>query len=192
MKTTYCVFVVGAVLWANAQAAIVLFNLRDLTGTTSIEAGLYEVDGVILTMTSTEGSLNQTANAFGVNHFDSGDLTAEIDGVAGAESLSFSFNATGLLDQLTFSSVGGSDYIRLTKNGGGAVDYSANTVSPSIAFTSSDVFKLEYVSGNGMSFDSISITSVPEPTSTILLGMGGLALLSRRKRTQRIRSIPKM
>ena len=37
--------------------------------------------------------------------------------------------------------------------------------------------------GENIGFDQISIVAVPEPSSTALLGLGGLALLARRKRS---------
>ncbi|MFC5050702.1 PEP-CTERM sorting domain-containing protein [Rubritalea spongiae] len=189
MKAKVCVFIVGAALWTNVQAAGILFDLRDTAYTSSIEAGSYEVDGVILSLSSPSGVLNQTTSNFGINHAGAGDDTAQIDGDAGAEVLLFSFDTSGVLEALNFSSVGGSDSFRVTKNGAGGLIYSANSVLPNLSFTASDVFEIEHISGNGVSFDSLSITAIPEPSSTLLLGMGGLALLSRRKRTHRIRML---
>ena len=37
--------------------------------------------------------------------------------------------------------------------------------------------------GENIGFDQVSIVAVPEPSSTALLGLGGLALLARRKRS---------
>ena len=42
--------------------------------------------------------------------------------------------------------------------------------------------KFNTPSGGGVGFDSI-IVSIPEPSSTALLGLGGLALIMRRKRS---------
>lgn len=187
MNNKLCVIVVGAALSANAQAASIVYDLLDTSYTASIESGSYELDGVTMSLGSAQGALNQTSSYFGVNHAGSGDDTDQIDfnpGDGEAEVLYFSFNTSGTLDRLNFSSVS-SDLLRLTKNGADVVngDVTTNIVNPNLSFTSSDKFELTYVSGNGMSFDSVTITAVPEPSSTILLGFGGLALLVHRKRS---------
>lgn len=193
MTTKYCTCVVGAALIANAQAASIVYDLLDTNYAASIEDnGFYDLGGVRMSLGSDQGDLNQTSIYFGINHDASGDDTDQIDfnpANGEAESLYFSFNTSGTLDQLNFSSVS-SDLLKLTKNGADVLngDISTNIANPNLSFTSSDQFELTYVSGNGMSFDSVTITAVPEPSSAILLGFGGLALLSRRKRSHRMRS----
>jgi len=42
--------------------------------------------------------------------------------------------------------------------------------------------RIVFNNGGGVGFDSI-IVSIPEPSSTALLGLGGLAFIMRRKRS---------
>ena len=178
------IFSVAAALISNVHAASIVYDLRDTGATSEIEAGSYTIDGVTMSLSSPQGALNQTSSHFGVNHTTTGGLeeTDQIDGVHGIETIIFSFNTAGTLDQLNFTEVGEFDALALTKNNLGVESITLNTLNLNISFLATDTFELTYVSGNGMSWNSSAITAVPEPSSFLLLGFGGLTLLSRRKR----------
>lgn len=197
MKTIYSVFVVATALCASLEAAGILYNLRDQSQTAAIESGAYTVDGVLLSLSAVDGTLNQTSGSFGINHSGAGDEPAQLDGVAGAETLLFSFDIAGTLNALDLSSFGSGDTFDLKKGGVSGVtilnlvDQGNSTIyTVNESFLAGEVFALTFtagvVEGGGASLDTISITAVPEPCSTFLLGMGGLGLLFRRKRTHRI------
>ena len=175
--------VIAAVI-THVQGASIVYNLRDTGATSAIESGAYTVDGVTMQLSTEQGALNQTSSGFGVNHSSSGgsEKTDQIDGVHGIETITFWFSEAGILDQLNFSSVGGEDELSLTKNNQEWVSITQNTPDLDLRFLASDRFHLSYVSGNGVSFDGAQITSTPEPSTFILLGFGGLALLVHRKR----------
>ena len=175
---------VAAALASNVQAASIVYDLRDAVATSAIEAGSYIVGAVTMSLSSDQGDLNQTSGGFGVNHTASGGLekTDQIDGVHGIETITFSFSSAGTLDQLNFTNVGVLDELALTKNNLDTASVTQNILDLNISFLATDEFQLTYVSGNGVSFDSAIITAVPEPSSALLLGFGGLVLLYRTRR----------
>ena len=88
----------------------------------------------------------------------------------------------------------GSDTGTISFNGGVATAWNTVSELPGnvgganfTAFTGApyDSYTITYTGGDYMTtaaFASMSITQVPEPTSAALLGLGGLALVTRRKR----------
>ena len=179
-------------LISNANAVTVVYNLVDQSFTSDIEAGSYLQGGVILSLGSTDGALNQTSTSFGINHSGgSSDETSQIDGDEGNETLTFSFNVSGVLNQLDFTQFGANDIFTL-KKGITTIFTLVDSGSSDVfligeSFTTSDVFSLTFtegsVIGGGASLDAIKITAIPEPSSSLFLGFSGLALLVRRKRS---------
>ena len=173
------------------NAATIVYNLRDTGQTAAIEAGAYTVDSVLLTMSSPQGSLNQTGTSnatasFGVDHAMVGDDTDTIDGLKGSEVFNFSFDVAGVLDQVFMSKYLPDETFDLKKNGvflmqftnQGAVD----EFNLSESFVSSDVFSITHTAGNGASLSSITITTVPEPSSSLLVACAVMLGLVRRRR----------
>ena len=191
MNKKLCIFSIAAALTSNVHAASIVFDLRDTGATNAIEAGSYTIDGVTMSLSSPQGALNQTTSSFGINHaIGFSDESAQIDGDEGAETLIFSFDIVGTLDQLSFSLFGENDKFTL-KKGTTTIFSIDDQDSPAAfivgeSFTPSDVFYLTFtegeVDGGGASLNAVQITAVPEPSSFLLLGFGGLTLLSRRKR----------
>lgn len=188
MRNIIILNLIGACFVApSVSAASVIFDLRDVTRTSQIESGLLSVDGVVMSISSPHGDLNQTTGGFGVNHGLAGDVTDEIDGGAGeSEIIVFSFAQAGVLDRLTMSSFGASDFFDLKLNGvivfSLADQRAEDEFSPAIGFTTTDVFSLTHTGGNGASFDRVEISTVPEPSSTTLFGLAGLGAVLRRRR----------
>lgn len=171
---------------STLSAATIVYDLRDAAQTTAIESGSYLVDGVKLSMSSDQGALNQTSSFFGINHGGAGDDTDQIDGVAGAETLSFSFETNGTLDLLVMSDYGTLDTFELRKNGTLVLNLvnqgQVDEFSPAESFIPTDEFTLTYTGGNGASLDSMTITTLPEPSGSLLLSIGGAILLLRRNK----------
>lgn len=124
--------------------------------------------------------------------FDHGNRTGNTETV---DYFVVDLGANGVLDDLTGAfSLGGDDTSFLT--GASSVDTSSQNGGPFstvTATTSALVAGNQYAlilsgaastgdASQGNLLDNVSLTQVPEPTSAALLGLGGLALLGRRKR----------
>jgi len=178
-----------------SQAATITFDLRNTLNTTAIEAGSVTQSGLTLTLTSAQGSLNQTSSSFGVNHPSSGDATSLLDGVNGAETINISFNQDVIITSLTLSSYthGGAETASLTIASFSPIDLVAQAAASDVYNFSSDnllnmgqTAQLAWLSGNGFSFDSITVETiasvVPEPNSILLLGLSGIIFACYRSR----------
>ena len=101
-------------------------------------------------------------------------------------SLSFEYSAlsTAAVIDITYD-VGGADQVLTFQNSSGQTW--ATETFDFIATSTSTTLTFEGTGGLGSiasaSIDNVSIVFVPEPSSTALLGLGGLALLMRRKRS---------
>ncbi len=144
------------------------------------------IDGITATLTANIGVLNTTAvSGFGVNAPGTGDETSLIDNVLGTESVSIVFNVPVRLDQIVLSDFfgGAGDLALLTING-----FAPGTLNPTAPaldvynFASNNTVPigqsiiLAFQAGNGFSFDSFSVTAVPEPASGLLLLIGLAAI----------------
>ncbi len=63
-----------------------------------------------------------------------------------------------------------------------------NQISGSVLWGALDVARIGFIDqtitwGSGINQDSITISAIPEPSSTILLGLGALSFFARRRRT---------
>jgi len=186
IKTTLLLFTTIAV---SQSSAAIIFDFRDTGNTTAIESGTVLISGLTATLSANSGVLNQTASSFGINATGSGDATALIDDGAGiAEIFSVQFDQDVILNSATLSlfSAGetanftfGATTIGITDTGSGSDVFNApaNTV-----LTTGQSISIAWTAGNGFSVDSLSVDLVPEPSSTLLLGLGSLALFTRRRR----------
>ena len=131
--------------------------------------------------------LNQTASSFGINVDGTtcGGLEQSglIDGGCTGESVAVIFSRDVILNSLRVSSFGSTDE-GLVTIGATTIDIlSTGTHSLGNTFLSGgSAWSLAFVAGNGFSFDSFTVTPVPEPSSLLLLGIGlvVLALIQRR------------
>jgi len=192
-----------------APAAPITFNLRDPAIELIDEVNSFSLTqgGLTATLFAVPTTfneppqrtleLNQTSSSFGVNVANTtcGGLedSSLIDGGCTPESVRIIFNLPVRLDQIVLSLyTPGSDSASLAIDG-----FAPTTLLPTPS--ASDIYNfssnntvpvgqsivLGYLAGNGFSFDSFTVTAVPEPTSLILLGIGWLAMgigaLRRRK-----------
>lgn len=188
MKTKTALIIFSTVAISKSSAAII-FDFRDTGNTAAIESGSVLIGGLTATLTANDGVLNQTASSFGINAAGSGDATALIDDGSGvAEIFSVSFDQDVILNSATLSlfSAGetanftfGATTIAITDTGSGDDVFNA---PPNTILTTGQLISLEWTSGNGFSVDELSVDFVPEPSSTLLLGLGSLAICIRRKR----------
>lgn len=102
------------------------------------------------------------------------------------ESLSFSFNQDLDINEVMFTSITGSDAGTLDIGATPFALTEAGTSSSDLVFltplrvTAGTVFTITGVTGT-FGFEGIDATLVPEPASLMLLGLGSLAMLSRRR-----------
>jgi hypothetical protein len=189
----------GLILTIVFVPAVQATTLFQLAGSATVEAVdeapsfSLTVDGITATLTANIGVLNTTqVSGFGVNAPGTGDNTSEIDGVLGTESVSIVFNVPVRLDQIVLSDffAGAGDLAMLTIDG-----FPAITLNPTPSaldvynFGSNNTVPvgqpivLAYQAGNGFSFDSFSVTKIPEPASGLLLFVGFMALYGLRLRS---------
>jgi hypothetical protein len=183
--------------FAPAGEATTLFQLAGSAAVEAVdEAASFPltVGGITATLTANVGVLNTTSTAFGVNHPTTGDPTDHIDGMFAIESVSIVFNLPVRLDQIELSDFTGGatgDLATLTIDGfapltliptAPALDvynFSSNNTVPA-----GQAIVLTWQAGNGFSFNSFSVTAVPEPASWWLLSVGLALALGVHVRTQ--------
>lgn len=192
-----CIF---AVLTTSAfvKGAPSVFDFRNTTSGIGVNldgltSGSATVSGVTLTATLfPDGVFNQTASAFGINAASGSDDTDEFDP---GEGFTFSFSTDVILNSISVSSFGSTSSGLVSFNGGSTIASITATGTTSLAatFVSAGTV-LRFISNSSdltlassdFSLDSITVTlaSVPEPSSGALLG--GLAVVgfvaSRRRR----------
>jgi hypothetical protein len=209
MKFPYCVFIVGAALVANSQAAVLI----DFTGQGTTYDDKSNVLITNLLDSDTGISFQMSVVGIGGNlNSNAGDLGIGDDIIDFGEAVRVSFNTDVLINSIDLGGVSASSYNELEPDldpDRGSVSFNGATAdflyTDKVGFNgTTDVWTLsspvslqagqviEFTPDNvnaDFDLERISVTAVPEPSATILLGMGGLTLLSRRKRTQRIRML---
>ena len=204
MKTTHKQKILGAlalsaVLPMAAQAGTIVLNPLDswspaiLPGTTSAPSNLtsstLSVSGVDVTLSATGGGLeyiNFGPTSFGVGISTDTSFIADAE-INPGETLTFTFSESvslvsydahlwnnGGKPQYT---IGGDTFID-TVSGQVANDPVTLTSQTSQTFTSI-TFGASTANGG---FLNLTFETVPEPSSTALLGLGGLALILRRRK----------
>lgn len=187
-RTLLLALLFGCVVALPVSGLAITFNLRDVGAELEIESGTITRGGVTATLlpsvVGSSGVLNQTAGGFGINGAGA-DVTNLLDGTAGAESISLSFNTNVLFSGLTLSSfsagesallkIGAFPTLTLTDTGNTPDTFVFNTNNSVIA---GQAVVLTFGSGNGFSFDSFTIepvasAAVPE-TSPGIIGMACL------------------
>lgn len=180
---------------ATAQSTFVFEDQTTTIGSGLDDAssGSFTVSGIEISASSLSGPFNATASNFGINQPTGGDDTDGIDfavggGAAFAESFTLSFDQDVLLNTFDVSSFGASDEITLL-DGGFTVATITSTGETSLGdynLSSSSLLTVETtagVFGNGWSFDSITVSAVPEPgTYALLAGTMALGFIMIRRR----------
>lgn len=150
------------------------------------------VDGITATLTATRDAgdeLNQTSTGFGVNNADNGDETNTLDGDNGnVDEITVSFNVAVFFEQFVVAEatsntvaaydVAGDTGTTNLASGGAAV---TEVFDPAVLVETTDDVLINWQSGaTGFSFDSFTVTPVPEPAS-LAIALGGAALLIGRR-----------
>jgi hypothetical protein len=177
-------FLVATVLGGSSQGALVTFDLSSSAPGTGLTTHMVSVDGLTLTVTNPGGNIEFLDNSFG---FILGGLFMD-GGFAPNVDLLFSqsvrlveftlanneFGASFSLTQGELSSVGQSTHFTGTQSFANTVDVFLAHQSIALVSAQHDV--------DGYSISSISVDSVPEPSSVLLLSAAvGGALMGRRR-----------
>lgn len=173
---------------SQATATPIYFNFLDPELENVDESPSLSISKNDLTifLITNQGVLNRTQSAFGINSSGSGDDTDEIDsGSSIEEMLGIYFNKDVTLKSFSVSKLGSSDAGKLT--------FGIDTL---LLFSNSGTYSLDnyflpenqklnlaYVSGNGFSFDSLTVevASVSEPASYMILIAGVLGLFIHKR-----------
>lgn len=129
---------------------------------------------------SSEGLLNSTATAFGINSPTAADDASYFDTNNGQEALWVSFDRAVTIKSITVSSftAGNVETGAYQVASGSLVNFTAGgTYTVNAALSQGAFFKIIAVDeggGNGWSLNSFTVEAIPEPAAAALLGLGGV------------------
>jgi len=193
MNKKWCTISVAAVLITNAQSAV-LVNFTNqggvYDGKTTVDVALNDVASsvnFIMTVTAVGGNLNSNSTGLGV--VDANLQTAE--------SITISFNVQTQLISLDLGGISDSlsDGATIQVGANAPVNLYTDQLhfngttdvwsppTPIILNAGESILIFGSDPAAVIDIDGLNIAAVPEPSATMLLGIGGLALLSRRKRS---------
>ncbi|MGZ5230380.1 MAG: hypothetical protein ACXWC3_10115 [Burkholderiales bacterium] len=191
-RASFAALILTMIISSAAQA--VLFQLAGSAAVEAVdEAPSFSltISGITATLTANVGELNTTVTSgFGINAPGSADDPSHIDAGAGIEFVTILFNRLVRLDQIVLSDFTGpptGDLAALTIDGLAAL--TLNPTAPALDvynFSSNNVVPvgqsiiLAYQAGNGFSFDSFSVTAIPEPATGLLLILGLVVICGSR------------
>lgn len=178
----------------TCKADLIDFVLgSSLNGNPSIDGlslGTLTVSGVTATFSASSGTLNATATNFGVNASPSGDITDQIDAGSadGSESITIWFDQSVIFQSLSLSSYSTGEQALLNIAGANfdlpamtaGLDFYTFSNNNSVALGQTVV--LSHLSGNGFSFESFQVSTVPEPRSVFSLTFSPVFYFFRRRR----------
>lgn len=186
----YTVWFVGLMCTFNAFGGLITFDLLGDAAVYSLldnqVSGSVTNSGLIVTVTASDGVLNRTDSAFGIN----GPGTDDTDAFNAGQFMDLVFNQDVTFSSVTVSSWGSSDAAEvqlgplfsfqgsITNTGETAFDFGVTEGTTVRILATAD-------SGatNGFSVNSFTVETIPEPAVIGLIGLGsGVMMLLTRKR----------
>ncbi|MGJ8655597.1 MAG: PEP-CTERM sorting domain-containing protein [Akkermansiaceae bacterium] len=198
MKNTITAITLTAILSSTSSAATVQLDNSSGGLGAALEAADFdfgdpeldllvpEISGLTITVhgITTDGELNATATSLGIN--GSTDTDTDVFESAFNQSVTFSFDKTVSITQLDFTNFEATEvfvfgtetiiYDDLSNKSSDFYDFTTPLV-----INANTQFTLEATSGS-IGIEAMTFTVVPEPSSTALLGLGGLAYILRRRK----------
>ncbi|HEU4926646.1 MAG TPA: PEP-CTERM sorting domain-containing protein [Vicinamibacterales bacterium] len=192
-----------AVAIVPSMASASTFDLRNpgIEAIDEVNSFSLTVDGLTATLSALPATfdghnllLNQTSSGFGVNvdgtTCGSTEDSAAIDGGCVGEMIGIVFNSDVFVNSLRVSNFGVSTTLGMDAGLVTMGAYSYIIASTGLQLlgntflAAGDALYLSYTAGNGFSLDNFTATatSVPEPTTLALLGIGVFATTLARKR----------
>jgi len=198
MKTkltlTALVAMAGFVGAAHAQTVFVFEGSGSTIGAglSGELTGSFTVSGIEITATASEANFNATGSGFGINQAASGDDTDGFDftnGTDNSEGFTLSFDQAVYLNSFSVSSFGSSDEVTITDsaNSVATITSTGSTSLGNYLLGSGSTLNVSTTAGtygNGWSFDSITVTAVPELRAYALIAslVCLTAVMTRRRR----------
>ena len=142
-----------------------------------------------MTLTANDGNVNATALGLGINDSSLGDDTNGPDTINLIESLTFSFDVDVIFNTISVTDVGVNDALSLFFDGVAATpitvsgDSTYNEVllaGETLVITATE--PNSPLANNGVTITQFTVTAIPEPSTSALIGLAAMALIFRKRR----------
>jgi len=160
---------------------LLVFTSGDPATTTAVP----ELNGLFITVhgITSDGNLNATATALGIN--GTSDTNTSRFEAAFSQSVTFSFSQDVSISQLDFTSFENGDTFDFAGTSIANTDLTNGSTdiydfSSPLEITANTQFTLQATAGD-IGIEAMTLTVIPEPSSTALIALGTLALMLKRR-----------
>ena len=160
---------------------LLIFTFGDPAATIAVP----EINGLFITVhgITADGHLNTTATSLGINGTSDTD-TSRFESIFN-QSVTFSFSQDVSITQLDFTSFENGETFDFADTSIANTDLTNGTTdtydfSTPLLITANSQFTLQATTGD-IGIEAMTLTVIPEPSSTALIALGGLALILRRR-----------